>query len=76
MPVRRSSTPPGLIPMKFPLWILAPLVLAAVPALTPSFDVVGKSLPPAPIADLAQTKAKSLDDYAGRALLVEFFAYW
>ena len=33
-------------------------------------------MPAIPIEGLAQTKAKSLDDYIGRALLVEFFAYW
>ena len=62
--------------MKFPLWILAPLVLAAVPALIPPLDVVGKPLPAGSVVELAQTKAKSIDDYAGRALLVEFFAFW
>jgi hypothetical protein len=37
---------------------------------------VGASLPAAEISDFAQTKAKSIDDFAGRALLVEFFAFW
>ena len=36
----------------------------------------GKPLPKAQLTDFAQTRAKSLDDFKGRLLLVEFFAYW
>ena len=56
--------------------LLAPVALAALLAFSPAEGVVGKSMPAIPIEGLAQTKAKSLDDYIGRALLVEFFAYW
>ena len=49
---------------------------ATLLAFTPAAGVVGKSMPAIPIEGLAQTKAKSLDDYIGRAVLVEFFAYW
>lgn len=56
--------------------LLAPVALAALLSLAPAEGVVGKSMPAIPIEGLAQTKAKSLDDYIGRALLVEFFAYW
>lgn len=58
------------------LVFLASLVLAAVPASVAPVDALGKSLPTPMVTDLAQTKAKSLDDYAGRTILVEFFAYW
>lgn len=58
------------------LGFLAPLVLAVVPASVAPVDAVGKSLPTEMVTDLAQTKAKSLSDYAGRTILVEFFAYW
>jgi hypothetical protein len=33
------------------------------------FDDVG-------LEGFAQTHAQSIDDYQGRALLIEFFAYW
>jgi hypothetical protein len=37
---------------------------------------VGAPLPATQLEGFSQTKAKSLDDYAGRALLIEIFAYW
>ena len=37
---------------------------------------IGGPLPPAEIDGFAQTPAKSLDDFLGRVVLVEFFAYW
>jgi hypothetical protein len=49
---------------------LAALVLPSTPARA------GGTLPPANLEDFGQTKAKSLDDFAGRAVLMEFFAYW
>jgi hypothetical protein len=39
-------------------------------------DNVGKKLPVAEIEGLAQSPASSLDELSGRALLIEFFAYW
>ena len=36
----------------------------------------GGSLPPVEVEEFAQTKAKSFDDLSGRAVLIEFFAYW
>jgi len=56
--------------------LLAPVALAALLALTPAPDSVGKSMPAIPVEGLAQTKAKSLDEYLGRTVLIEFFAYW
>ena len=37
---------------------------------------VGRPLPPAAIEGFSQTQARSLDDLVGRAVLIEFFAYW
>ncbi len=62
--------------MKLSQLLLAPVALAALLAFTPAGGSVGKSMPALPLEGLAQTKAKSLDDYIGRAVLVEFFAYW
>lgn len=52
---------------------LAVLVLAAA-----SFAQrgVGAPLPQVELEGFAQTKAKSIEDYTGRALLIEVFAYW
>lgn len=36
----------------------------------------GGQLPPVEVEGFAQTKAKSFEDFAGRAVLIEFFAYW
>ena len=57
------------------LALLAPLALAAF-ALPAPCAPAGGQLPPMELSDFAQTKAKSFDDYAGRAVLIEFFAYW
>ena len=37
---------------------------------------VGDLLPPVELEDFTLTEAKSFDDYLGRTVLVEFFAYW
>lgn len=52
------------------LGALLGLTAAAIPA------QVGKPLPKSKLTDFAQTRAKSLEDFKGRLLLVEFFAYW
>jgi hypothetical protein len=36
----------------------------------------GGQLPPIELEEFAQTKAKTFEDLAGRAVLLEFFAYW
>jgi hypothetical protein len=57
------------------MWLL-PLALAAL-ALPSRAQGVGGTLPPKVELDgLAQTKAKTFDDFIGRAVLIEFFAYW
>jgi hypothetical protein len=36
----------------------------------------GGRLPKFDLDDMAQTGAKSVDEFAGRAVLIEFFAFW
>jgi len=58
--------------MKTRSFLAASLVLAALalPARA------GGLLPTASLEDFGQTKAKSFDDFAGRAVLMEYFAFW
>jgi hypothetical protein len=37
---------------------------------------VGSRLPSIDLKDYTQTQATSFEDFAGRAVLIEFFAYW
>jgi thiol-disulfide isomerase/thioredoxin len=39
-------------------------------------QAVGSKLPPVVLEGFAQTPAKSFEDYSGRAVLFDFFAYW
>jgi hypothetical protein len=39
-------------------------------------DNIGKTLPEAEIEGLTQSPASSLEELTGRAVLIEFFAYW
>lgn len=48
---------------------------APAPAPRPVLEV-GDSLPPVVIEELAQTPARSFSEFYGRAVLLEFFAYW
>ena len=43
---------------------------------TTALAQVGRPLPEHGLEDFGQTKAKSLDDFVGRTLIIEFFAYW
>jgi len=52
--------------------VLAALTLAA----TPAAQAIGSKLTVVELEDYAQTGAKSFDDFMGRAVLIEFFAYW
>ena len=54
------------------------LALAALAAFTvpAAAQGVGSKAPPIELEDYAQTKAQSFDDFLGRAVLIEFFAYW
>jgi len=37
---------------------------------------VGQPLPPAELEGFTQTEATSFDEFTGRLVLLEFFAYW
>jgi hypothetical protein len=50
--------------------------LAAVLAPPLPSSGVGDPLPAATLEDFTQSGASSLDDFVGRALFIEFFAYW
>lgn len=52
---------------------LAVAALASAPA---HAQAPGSKLPPVVLDELTQTGAKSYDDFLGRAVLFEFFAYW
>jgi hypothetical protein len=59
------------------LWLLAlacsGLAMLARPA---QAQAVGSKLTNVQLEGYAQTAAKSWDDFLGRAVLIEFFAYW
>lgn len=55
--------------------LFAALTLAAVALFAPAGHAGGQ-LPTVELEGFALTKAKSFDDFAGRAVLLEFFAYW
>ncbi len=40
-----------------------------------SFGQVGQPLPEAKVEDFGSTEAKTMEDFTGRLLLLEFFAY-
>ena len=54
---------------------LACLALAAL-VLPIGAQGVGSKLPVIELEGYARTPAKSFDDFLGRAVLIEFFAYW
>lgn len=56
-------------------YLLAPAAVAALALAAPAQEV-GSRVSSLEIADLAQTEASSYDDFVGRAILIEFFAYW
>ena len=53
-------------------YLVAPLVVGLASAQAG----VGTKLPQIELEDFAQTPAKSFDDYSGRAIMLDFFAYW
>lgn len=56
-------------------WLLLALALGAF-VLPARAGVVGSPLPTPVLEGFSQTKATSFDDFLGRTVLVEFFAYW
>ena len=55
--------------------ILAPLAVATLAGLG-SAQQVGSRLPAVNLSGFSQTGAQSFEDFYGRAVLLEFFAYW
>lgn len=54
---------------------IAAFACAAVPVVAQA-QGVGSKLPEVELEGFSQTPAKSFEDYTGRAVLIEFFAYW
>jgi hypothetical protein len=52
-----------------------PVLLAAL-ALPAAAQDVGSTIPEIELEGYSQTGAESFDDFYGRAVLFEFFAYW
>jgi len=58
-------------------WLAVVAIAMAVSLAEPArAQAPGSKLPPVVLEGLAQTGAKSFDDFLGRAVLIEFFAYW
>ncbi len=54
---------------------LAAFLCAALSTLSQA-QGVGSKLPVVELEDYSNTAAKSFDDFLGRAVLIEFFAFW
>jgi len=59
-----------------PSRFLALPALLAVLALPATAQGVGSTIPEIELEGFSQTEAESFDDFFGRAVLIEFFAYW
>ncbi len=53
-----------------------PLVIGALAVPADAQLSVGDRMPAVVLEDFANTTAKAFEDFAGRAILLEFFAYW
>ena len=59
------------------VWLVALAFAVATYFVAPAHaQATGKNLPAVELEGYAQTGAKTFDDYLGRAVLFEFFAYW
>ena len=56
--------------------VVTTLTLGVLGAVAGAQGVGSQLLDEVEIEDLAQTGARSFEDFYGRALLIEFFAYW
>jgi hypothetical protein len=52
------------------------LALAALALPATAGGGVGSTMPAVELEGYSLTKAKSFDEYLGRTVLIEFFAYW
>jgi hypothetical protein len=58
-------------------WFLALALAASAFVAEPArAQAPGSKLPQVELEGLAQTGAKTYEDFLGRAVLLEFFAYW
>ena len=55
--------------------LAVPLAVAALAWSAPA-QGVGSAVPKLELEGFAQTKAETFDDYNGRTVLLEFFAFW
>ncbi len=55
--------------------IALPLVLGCLGTVARA-QTVGSQLPELALEGLSQSEATSVEDFTGRALLIEFFAHW
>lgn len=58
------------------LSLALPALLASAIAVSPPVADVGDPIPKTNFEEFAQSDAKSMDDFAGRVILVEFFEHW
>lgn len=60
------------------LSLLSSLAVAAIAMTTTPIRAqgVGSKVPAIELEDFSQTAAKSFDEFQGRAVLIEFFAFW
>ncbi len=61
--------------MRIRTHMLAPVALLALALGAPAQDV-GSQVGQLEISEMAATDASSFEDFVGRAVLLEFFAYW
>jgi len=62
--------------MRAPVFSAFALAFVTFSAASTSAQAVGSKLPPVGLEGFSQTPAKGFEDYAGRAVMFEFFAYW
>jgi hypothetical protein len=55
---------------------MIPALLLCALAAPAGAQGVGSKLPVVELEEFTQTPAESFDDYMGRAVLIEFFAFW
>jgi len=56
-------------------FVALPILLASL-AWPATAQGVGSTIPQIELEGYSKTEAKSFDDFFGRAVLIEFFAYW
>lgn len=62
--------------MKWPMKSLALSALALALSPIAGAQSVGKMLSDVDLEGFSQTEARTFDDLTGRAVLIEFFAFW